>query len=437
MRHGTAQPVVTRDFTQFADALTQNSRRLRSLFYDAFSVWGVGTAWLDRWPLQKRRDILKSVQFDDVMPGLVKFTVKRECGFGQPDKARGIQAYPNLATQEFYARTTYALQKAFGGWLGWRQTVLSGVRVTFASGLGSEDLGRWMADVLAEGPVVFYERDGKRWDSTMGRLTHDLKMCAYRACGVPDGYLAFVEGGFAVRGQHVSEQGVLRYRLVGTTKSGHNDTTLGNSIINAAIASEACFALGLNADVLVCGDDLLVAVRGDFDANALAAYESGFGIIPSYRKFLSYRHVSFISGAWFADGMSGFVFTPKPGRLLAKLFWTVNPPRGSRSDYLGGVVAGLRAVVGLMPVLRVFLHIHCPIGDYRAIGKAHLIYRNAPQVAVSMDEFCARYGVSVDAVLDFESHLLSLEGHVGLVSHGLIDAINAVDLVDVEDRMTH
>lgn len=433
-RHGALQPPATGTFDAALTAFTSHRLALRGSYIYNYTYWGSADAWFTKWPQDKRRQFERSRLVDPVLPHRVKYTVKFECGQDVPSRPRGIQAYPNLATQEKFAREVYSMQKAFSDVFGFRGSLGEGVYLTFASGLNGDDLGRWMDDVLARGDVWFYERDGKNWDATMNRTGHELKLACYALTSVTRDCLDFIDSGYAVTGVHLSDQGRLKYSLVGTTKSGHNDTTLANSIINAAIAFEACVALGLESDILVCGDDLLVAVRGDFDHHALALAERSFGIIPVYAKFRDYRHVSFISGCWMRRSRGGFAFVPKPGRLLARLFWTVKPP--SAKDlraYVNGVVDGLANSCGSMPIIGAFLRAH-RTGTVSIASKRYMNFATSSVVEVARDEFCSRYGLPLDSVEPTESLLGSLAGMVGLFSCPVLERILECDLCDVGVR---
>lgn len=431
MRHGRAQPSVFRGFVHarlFFDSLVPEVMR-------AYNDWELHYffEWMAKWPLAKRALILRSVDFDAVVPDSVLIFIKREGGQNVPTKARGIQMYVNLATQSSQAWRFSALQKAYCDVLYRRG---GRIRVTFASGMNSLALGRWLTDCLADiADPWFYERDGKNWDSTIQLLHHLFKMGCY--AGMPPDFVAFVNSGFVVRGKGYCSQGVLSYTLNGTTKSGHNDTTLGNSLINAAIAFEAMSVLGLSGDILVAGDDLLVIVEGSFDEHAFASVERSLGIIPEYRKFHDWLDVSFCSGVWWSIP-GGHAFTPKPGRLLARLWWSVHPPSQRQvADYRRSVVAGLLPTCGGLPVVGDFLRSHDLCGRVRPWqGKRF----DVTSCEVDFDpsvvrvEFSRRYGLSLFDIDEASETLRLLSGRVCLLRHPALERIMDVDLADCVDR---
>jgi hypothetical protein len=196
--------------------------------------------------------------------------------------------------------------------------------------------------------------------------------------------------------------------------------------------------MGMRADVLVAGDDLLLVSHGDFDADEFARRESRRGIVPSYRKLSHYSHVSFISGAWLDIGRCRHLFVPLLGRLLARLWWTVNapPPRGLQ-DYRHSVVAGLSTLVGGIPVYREFLRTHDEGGRLVAVDKGHRFI--APEEAVDVDEescwtsLCMRYRLSRPALEDLIA-VISQSSQPRLYRDETVRAIERVDLVGLEER---
>jgi hypothetical protein len=267
---------------------------------------------------------------------------------------------------------------------------------------------------------------------------HEAKQAVYAAVGPRHcAFRRFVDDCRVVTGSARSENGELSYTLVGTTKSGHNDTTLGNSIINAAIAFEAALRLGLKCDIIVAGDDLLIVVEGDFDEHAFARHEAGLGIKPEYRKFDYWGDVSYISGIW-VPSKNGLAFIPKPGRLLARLFWSTHPPSAKKvNDYKHSVVMGLLPTCGAIPVIGEFLRSNDRGGKVVPIGKRYFDFQCTE--SNEFDEalipfFERRYDCNRDEIADLESVFRGLAGVPGLLVHPLADKIMKVDLADIAVR---
>jgi len=430
-RHGVKQPPFVGSFAPVLLSFLGFMPEVRR-WYEDFQFGGFD-GWLLKWPEGKRKQIVRSVEVDPILASRVKNMVKLEGSHAPPTRPRAIQMYANLATQSLFGYVFYAAQKAFARVFNMLD-VGAGVDVTLASGMNSEDIGAWMSRVVDRGCVSFYERDGKNWDSTMQMAHFELKLALFERID-PD-FAGFVRSCVDVRGSGVTREGFLQYTVRGTVKSGHNDTTLGNGLVNAAIAVAACWRLGLRASIIVAGDDLLMAVYSDFSLDELMRVESEFGIVPVARKFSSPFDVSFISGVWF-PALGGFAFGPKPGRLVARLFWTVNPPSAKKKTmYLRSVCKGLLPTCSGYPVVRIFLHKFDSDGEVMSIPGKRWCYSDA---SVEWDgrllqHFALRYHVSKEALLDCERWLRSLPPEPLYLSHPVLDSFMAVDLADVVDR---
>jgi hypothetical protein len=365
--------------------------------------------------------------------------IKRECHHKPATKARLIQFYANYVTQSEFGPEFAAFQKSYVTWIR-DKPIVDGVHVTIASGMNGRELGEWMQAVHDRFPrPVFYERDGKNWDATMQRGHIDLILPVYSAI---DPRLArFAEMGFKCTAVCRLPDGVLIYRITGTVKSGHNDTSSRNSYINAAISASVFHELGLEVEIIVAGDDLLVAVGSDFDLATVMALEARRGIVPEARKFTSYQHVSFISGCWIMSGPS-FLFVPLLGRLLARLWWTVKPPgKKHERDYIHSVCLGLAPLVGELPVYRVLLSSHDRGGKLIEVDKGHkYICPPAPETVdygIALGSLSARYGVASSELEAFEEELAALAGRKCIFRNAMVDQIESVDLADLATRATY
>jgi len=217
-RHGAVFPKPKRGFHyvhEWWDQLKRDAPWRYGRYAPETPQW-----WYDKWPDSKRTAILRSEQREFVMPWRVKANLKRESGHKPWTKARMIQAYPNMATQSKYGPMMYALQKSVFDWLNNRE---GKIRITVASGSKPEVLADWMTRVHARWKRPYFrERDGKNWDSTMGRMMYDLFLDLCRS--VDADFARFVEDGYAAVGTAFFEDGMFQYRLMGGTKSGFNQT---------------------------------------------------------------------------------------------------------------------------------------------------------------------------------------------------------------------
>jgi hypothetical protein len=446
-RHGIAAPRADREALFDARAYAIRLRDLIRVFAEVRLPPLVFGEWLARWPVEKQRAILRSIEEDEILPSELKSNIKRECSsFDEPpSKARLIQAYPNLATQAQFACQFYAIQKSLCD-LGTHEAIPgSGVTVTYASGLNASSLGEWATNIANDGgSYTWYERDGKAWDATMQYEHFRITEIVYEIFGPQ--FLRFVRAGYDCKGKVTTKSGVMKYSVKGTRKSGHNDTTLGNNIINAAITVAALLAHEYRGHIIVAGDDLLVAIHGPHDLASLMAYEVRCGIRPEAASFRSRFSSSFISGCFYQSlNHPRSYFIPRPGRVLRRISWTVKPPsRRDTDSYLYGVACGLDPVLGRMPLIRVILA-NWKRRTHRTelTDRRYYVYRRAPPVDFGRDVdimtwFCSRYDVGESEVAEAERLIAAAfdaeaYGRVA-VSHPTIDRVIAYDEYDAPER---
>jgi hypothetical protein len=408
---------------------------LREEFHEKYTTWTF-QAWLMKWTITKVNQILRSLMYDHPRHQYVKSMVKMECGSDVPTRARLIQFYVNLLTQAETGPVTTAIQKSFVAAINNHD---SSVRVRIASGMNHRELSDWMREATAAGLRKFYERDGKNWDSTMASQHHDLFIELLRQAGVPQQYIDLFNIAACVRGQFVDSETYIRYFADYTTKSGHNTTTIANSLVNAAILLCLCLTRGLRADILVAGDDALVAFAGELALEDALAFETAFGIRPVGRVFDTWRDVTFISGAFYGINENNITFAPKIGRLLHRLFWTMRPPsRRDRDNYLYSIVSSVRSTMGSFPVVRALLAAHDRKGKKVQIrGKDFTKFVDQEyDVSDIWRDVCERYRVTEAEILDLEREILRWGGRPVVLKHRIAEAFASVDLVDIGVRPT-
>lgn len=436
-RHAKKRPPVTGDFMEARKWFDEFDLDLAYHYILQHSHWS--QFWLFKWTKAKQQAILSSLERDAFLPDRVKLMVKREVLGGFKNKARGIQMYMTMATQERFAPNCTAAQKAFAAVFGTEGRRVRGLRVIFASGLNSRHFGAWMSANLVEGRRWFYERDGKSWDATMGKIHQLVKEHVLRKM---DSELAdFTRDCYDVQGSYVGKDGRrFNYTVKGTTKSGHNDTSLGNSIINAAIAIEAMLEVhpGVEADIIVMGDDLLIAAAEKLDDKRLAEAEARLGIDPDARSFDNWRDVSFISGIW-APYEGGMSFIAKPGSLLHKLFWTTKPPSHKHAQaYRNGIAKGLLRAYEGWPILDAFLRSQIK-GDKSYVTREHMY-----EIAEAEDSrydgtteawLIDRYGIARAGLMEASALFARLSPGPCYVSHPVLDRILEIDGAELQDRV--
>jgi len=432
MRHGVIQPEVSSavDFGALTRRLCEVLQECRS-DYDQ-SIWHRPEVWMGKWPLVKQTQVARSILVDDVWPGSVDAMVKRECYSAIPKRARLIQMYSNKATQALFGPQFYAFQVVVLKFLN-DYEMFPGVFVTVSCGLNPIDVAMWLQHCLDHGATTFYESDGKNWDGTMSMPHMDLRLSALAAL---DPELSrFARRGVSVKGVGYFREGKFRYKIATTVKSGHNDTTSGNSLVRLMIAADVFRRLGVRCWIIVSGDDMFVCVAGDFSYQRAVEYEREYGIVPESRKFTNPFSGSFVSSIWVTDG-SVIGFVPKPGRLLARLFWTVHPPSPRmRAIYLRSIVRGLVGVCGDLPVIRVLLQRFDSEGEVRVSDKSRWYSTTTIRFGPGIwDHFADRYSLTVAELVDCERWLGTLPVEPGFLQHPVIQRMVDVDMADLLDR---
>lgn len=433
LRHGVTQPKLSRAFAPFDHTVID---RVATSYAGKHEVYD---NWLQKWPANKRVAIARSERDDAFEPSALKPFIKREGGSEPPSRPRLIQGYRTLRTQARYGPEFSTMQKALCEVFDLHGYELyPGVKLTFGSGLNGTELAAWMENVISSfDRLVFYERDGKNWDATMQRDHHELKQLFNKAVSVE--LHDFVEscfscaGGFSSRGS----DGRLSYHLEGTVKSGHNDTTSGNSLVNGFIICSAMHRLGLKGHAIVAGDDLLTAIEGDFDLEALKEEESALGIVPKAEKFFSPLDVTFISACWLPKADGTQIFVPLLGRLVSRLWWSTHPPSpAKRAAHIYSIVCGLKPAVGEVPLYREFLD--AAITDSTKLvttGKYERSYEDTQTAdAHTLAALFEKYDLS-ESEYEHARGVLSIRGVCTLVTDSVIERIITRDTCSVTERV--
>lgn len=441
-RHGVRQPIVTQDILIFPGFLVE----IRGAYIEYMSH--SYDSWFDKWKTAQKRQITRSIDLDSVRSDRLKSFVKRELGFDMPTRPRLIQAYINDATKALYGREFYCFQKALAS-VCQMYEISPGITITMASGLNARQIAEWMTLSIRMYPSAkFLECDGANWDATMQKMHHLIKLLHMKQCS-PE-LAEFVDSCYTCVGTVRDGWSELKYKLDGTVKSGHNDTTSGNTLINMLIVASTMYVLNMRGNVIVAGDDSLVVVDGDFDIDQYITSISAYGIVPKARKFSSVDSVSFISGMWLRQPNDSFAFIPFLGRLLCKLWWTVSPPviRKTQAltdfdfrNYRHSVVSGLKPSVGGLPVFKQFLASHDYVdAEVVEIDKTRFTpYHTGVQVdyEYSLQVMAERYDVSKYDLIAFADFLTDLQGKAGFASHSVASKIISVDCASLMDRIAN
>jgi hypothetical protein len=276
---------------------------------------------------------------------------------------RGIQGlvHPpaNMLLGPFMTMVSKALASDFGG------------IISYSSGRLPHEIGDWYHQKKSDG-FSFYEDDFSQYDSTQGLGCHKAEMAFYNLFHPTNDVLETLN----FQKTTVGFGKFHKYKTKYTRKSGDQNTSIGNSVINAMAHLWAnnmyCKTTGRNVVVslLVLGDDNLLAVKGEGPdySDFMQTCISRLGLIPKFIKcglvptycssvFLPVRN---------ANGNITHVLVPEVCKRFSKMGWTVTLP--DCPSYLrikGNCQSALNN--SLMPVGRIFDHYYL---EQKGDGKA-------------------------------------------------------------------
>jgi hypothetical protein len=278
--------------------------------------------------------------------------------------------------------------------LWYRCRTRSGGDVTYACGMNATALGHWFATCNGSyADPVYLENDFSRFDSTVNTTLLSLERAIYRACGCPPDVLRCLERQDDIRAEN-PKLGVM-FSCRGSRASGDNNTSVGNSLINAYLHIMAMehFKVQKYSMIFMGDDNLIILERGSasrVDLESLIEYFRGYGLasVPHLREHR--LQAEFCSGRFWrvadsseivvsagrsADNACKYVFGPKIGRILSKTFWRMSPfdPMVSDEEYLKAIVVSIRCTTSHIPLLRgVVTRLHDRLNSVKY--KPHAVY---------------------------------------------------------------
>jgi len=181
----------------------------------------------------------------------------------------------------------------------------------------------------------------------------------YKWFGAPRAVRMLLNANLKTNG--VTSKGI-RYSRLGMRKSGDPNTSCGNSLINATVHFHAfCRShpdkapedLIKQFKVLVQGDDDVLLYNGKrIDWVTLM---SGYGLASEAQHRRNLEEIEFCSNLFYRTA-EGCTFGPKPGRVMSKLGYFINPPLNvSRESLVRGTALGLYGACSHIPPLRAYL----------------------------------------------------------------------------------
>lgn len=327
--------------------------------------------------------------------------------------------------------------------------------VTYSSGMTAEMLGTWFDEARAyiteaHGSYVCVEDDFSQFDGSLGIEATRFEEAVYARYNPPEWAKVCFSLMNSTAG--VTATGVT-YTTVGRRKSGDGNTSVGNSIVNTMAHSSALLdvinlaglptrgsprdTLALHVRMIVLGDDNLIVTHP-----ALVRAMKGLNFEDRLRAFglrpkLVYRQrdcdVEYCSGL-FWPAATQTVWGPKPGRVIAKTFYTKEDVHGKGPAFARGVALGLWQDAHHIPVLHevlsTTLRLTAGVGRASVIREAQrpqAMEAHEPGVA-TLQFACDRYDVTREQLLALCDCVLNVPQLPALVSHPVLAAMERVDI---------
>jgi len=232
-------------------------------------------------------------------------------------------------------------------------------KIVFTSGYTAEKLGALVEKaytVVSQHTklVVIMEGDASRFDARVGVEAVKCKLDVYTDFGVTgDTKKALSKHTITVG---VTKNGIM-YRVDATVKSGDNDTSCGNSMLNGGTHEGLMYLAEVEVYIMfVVGDDNLTMMRHeDWERvmNEAKTYWSlvGFKVVTKFMTCL--YDAEYCSGRFYPTN-HGFVYGPKIGRVMCKTFHAkLDHSNHNGMRWARTVALGMYRDVAFIPVLRV------------------------------------------------------------------------------------
>jgi hypothetical protein len=412
------------------------------------------SSWLQRFPPARRAQLLAARQnvengtYPTRLDGDAKAFVKRENQLKVFE--HGVDSFdPRLIQgqtdehQVVTATWTYQFNKALAAIWGCRNPMPQSpvgmdfhelaacgwAPIVYASGMNAVQIGQWfdwavqqkgpnyivLGDdnlcIFQKGGVVYYvPLDFCRWDAHFHTDAHLMRLRLYDVCGLSTRHKS-VRSALARQSRVVGRTRFgQKYSVAGTVQSGVSDTSSANSHLNGMMTTFASEAVDLPNSL-------------DFASYSQVLTDLGFppeGMLSEFPEL-----ADFCSGL-FMPSSTGTRLTPKPGRLLAKVFYCTEDLKPlDQQAWLRGVAVGLYPAIAHVPFVgAVFKRVlDLTAGITPKPYKLPPQYLGLPCSAATeetYDYFAARYGLTRTELANAESAVAT----VSELPFGLSDIVS-------------
>lgn len=341
--------------------------------------------WAATFPPARRDELIATRTHTHDMPDLhAKSFIKREIAlkleeemvFKDPRFIQGCPIELSAAVGPTLRTWTKLVRDEIGPEGFTPAEVRSGKHILYTCGRSNEEIGRCFRRAITvieelsdpDDPIVFLEDDQSRFDLHLTAGPFKFLKTVYKKKLRPKVEELLRRG--ISRG--TSSLGT-RYSIPYTMQSGWPDTSVGDTLVNAAM-KYYIHGKGRSWVSIICGDDsVTITTQSEIDRLGGIA-----GIVQSYADLgmevegkVSYDplDVEFCSGRFYPCGDT-YVLFPKPGRILAKIACDMKKrSRENQKAWLRGICATLRYYGRIDPLLGCL-----GVALSRHIGNGRLFY---------------------------------------------------------------
>jgi len=354
--------------------------------------------------------------------------------FNRPISAFSPEA--NVATGPSVASIQHYLHKEWDDWL------------FFAAGKNGEDLARWFNACDHSWQII--EDDFGQFDASQSLPVQKFLVWFYEKTGIFKNDSRFKK--YKCAQSYKTNGGTsfgVKFKVVGTMKSGASDTCLGNTLVNvfahlyclAKINNTTIASLKSKVRMAALGDDNLAFVHPSLTTKGLEEQMIKLGFLAKTLRKKRVEDIVFLNQRPYRVGEE-YVWAPLIGRLISRLFWTTKSPRDPLV-YTSEIVRAFMTTANHVPILNDFLmriwYLTSPevIGvnkHRRGFNLTDEMYLKIVNQSPSMESQETRdmvmsiYGLSS---LDFDQlrhYIQTLPSLTTTLSHPLLDRLFDVDL---------
>lgn len=324
--------------------------------------------WASTFPPSRKRELTRVRTNNKDMPELLaKSFIKKEISPKDPSDfsfkdPRFIQGCPlelSVAVGPTLRPWTKTIVRTLAPNAGTSREVLEGKQIYYTCGRSNDEIGDLLskaASVVGEAApagaeIVYLEDDQSRFDLHLTEGPFRFLKSVYRR-KLPRKIARLLERKVSMG---VSSLGTA-YKIPFTMQSGWPDTSVGDTLVNAAM-KHFIHGTGRPWVSIICGDDsVTVTTRDEIDRlgglSGIVAKYAEFGMEVEASLTSDPLKVGFCSGRFFPVGDS-FVLFPKTGRLISKIGCDMK--RRNHRDQLAwarGITSTLEYYGRIDPVLR-------------------------------------------------------------------------------------